>query len=102
MGVSCLFLRFFLQFDVCVRIDPTGEFYKKQRSLQHGYQQMNAGDLIKSEILSVQSESERLYDKLRFAHDMHIGLELLHLFILDLLGRRSPVAKIFITKSEEE
>jgi hypothetical protein len=50
----------------------------------------------------VRSESEKKIQKLKVAHDAHIGLELLHTFILDLLGRNTPVAKIFETKSEEE
>jgi hypothetical protein len=65
-------------------------------------QQINAEDLLKAELLAVQNESEKKFQKLRFAHDTHIGLELLHTFVLDLLGRNTPVAKIFRTKSEEE
>jgi hypothetical protein len=58
--------------------------------------------LIKTELSNVRSESEKKIQKLKVAHDTHIGLELLHTFILDLLGRNTPVAKIFETKSEEE
>lgn len=83
-------------------IDPTGEFYKRQRSLAGGYIQINAEDLIKAELVQVRTESERKYQKLKIAHNTHIGLELLHLFVLDLLGRTTPVAKIFRTKTEEE
>jgi hypothetical protein len=83
-------------------IDPTGEFYKKQRSVYSGYTQINAEELIKTELSCVRSESEKKIQKLKLAHDTHIGLELLHAFILDLLGRNTPVAKIFGTKSEEE
>jgi hypothetical protein len=88
------------------RVDPTGEFFKKQRSVMNGFstfsvQQINAEDLLKAELLAVRNESEKKYLKLKYAHDTHIGLELLHTFVLDLLGRNTPVAKIFRTKSEE-
>jgi hypothetical protein len=87
---------------IILRLDPTGEFYKIQRSLQTGYQSISTQDLIKEELMQVKKIVEMKFDKLRYAHDMHIGLELLHLFMLDLLGRRSPVAKIFTAKSEQE
>ena len=40
--------------------------------------------------------------KLDVATDIHAGLEILHLFIIDLLGRQTPAARIFETKSEED
>jgi hypothetical protein len=89
-------------FDEKWAIDPTGEFYKVQQRVGSGYRQLNAEDLIKEELLAVRTDSQNKFQKLRFAEDMHIGLELLHLFILDLLGRNSRVAKIFVTKSEQE
>jgi hypothetical protein len=89
-------------FDEKWAIDPTGEFYKVQKRVGNGYRQLNAEDLIRAELSAVRTESQHKFQKLRFATDMHIGLELLHLFILDLLGRNSRVAKIFVTKSEQE
>jgi len=41
-------------------------------------------------------------EKLKIATDEHLGLELLHLFIRDLLGRHTPAAHIFTNKSEED
>jgi hypothetical protein len=37
--------------------------------------------------------------KLVVLPDSQSGLELLHLFVLDILGRDTPAAKIFMTKS---
>ena len=50
----------------------------------------------------MEKESEEKIAKLRTATDDHIGLEIIHLFVLDLLGRDTPAAKIFRYKSEEE
>ena len=50
----------------------------------------------------MKSESQLKIEKLKIATDEHFGLELLHLFILDLLGRHTPAAHIFATKSEED
>ena len=51
---------------------------------------------------AVRRETLKKVEKLRFATDIHCGLEILHTFVLDLLGRGTPAAKIFLTKSEEE
>jgi hypothetical protein len=92
----------------------------------------NVGEVIKNELVHVQQETKFRVEKLRCATDIHIGreillsssltatigMEILHLFILDLLGRYSlttlsslspytdlretPAAKIFQMKSEED
>jgi hypothetical protein len=54
---------------------------------------------IQAEISFVQREAFDKYEKLKLANDSHVGLELLHLFVLDLLGRETPAAKIFVAKS---
>ena len=59
-------------------------------------------EVIKSELEYVQRESHVKHEKLRLATDQQVGLEILHLFVLDLLGRDTPVAKIFLSKSEED
>ena len=41
-------------------------------------------------------------EKLRLATDEHTGLEILHLFVLDLLGRDTPAARFFEQKSDED
>lgn len=55
-----------------------------------------------TELSNVKYEALQKSYKLRLATDLHIGLEILHLFILDILGRNTPAAKIFSSKSEEE
>mmetsp|Transcript_29297 Transcript_29297/g.49447 ORF Transcript_29297/g.49447 Transcript_29297/m.49447 type:complete len:2221 (+) Transcript_29297:134-6796(+) len=59
-------------------------------------------EVIKAELELVQSESHTKHEKLRLASDHQVGLEILHLFVLDLLGRDTPIAKIFLAKSEED
>ena len=50
----------------------------------------------------MQKECAYFTEKLADAADVHIGLELIHLFILDLLGRSTPAAKIFLNKASSE
>jgi len=90
-------------FDTMWGIDPTGEFSKQtERTLFCTLRTMSAESAIKKELMFVKAETQSKYEKLRFATDVQIGMEILHLFIVDLLGRDTPVAKIFLTKSEEE
>ena len=57
---------------------------------------------ILKEVYHTQFQCKEKADKLQYANDSHIGLEILHSFILDLLGRDTPAAKIFNSKSEED
>jgi hypothetical protein len=50
----------------------------------------------------VRQETQQKLEKLLVATDSQIGLELLHMFVLDLLGRDTAAAKIFLTKSSIE
>jgi hypothetical protein len=61
-----------------------------------------AEEQIRNEIEHVMNKKKEKISKLKIATREHIGLELLHLFILDLLGRDTPAAYIFKTKSEED
>ena len=54
------------------------------------------------EVLSVREESKRRIFKLKLVGNEQAGLELLHLFLIDLLGRHSSAAKIFISKLGED
>jgi hypothetical protein len=51
------------------------------------------------EIRNIQQDCRKKVEQLKFASDEHIGLDLLHCFVLDLLGRYSAVAHIFESKS---
>lgn len=77
-----------------IRVDPTGEFSKRRFR--------SAEDILRKEMKFVQSESRSRSQKLLLAPNSQIGLELLHLFVLDILGRDTPAAKIFMTKSSTE
>jgi len=81
--------------------------------------------MIRNELLFVRNETKKKSDKLQCASDVQTGMEILHYFILDLLGRfgphrwmdtshslthspslssfrDTPVARIFLAKTEEE
>lgn len=80
------------------RVDPTGEFSKQW----FGSWTINLGSAensLKKEMKFVQNETKIKLEKLRTAEDSQIGLEMLHLFVLDILGRDTPAAKIFLVKS---
>jgi hypothetical protein len=58
--------------------------------------------VIRAELADIQRLTVEKAGKLRLAEDSHVGLELLHLFVTDLLGRDTPVARIFNSKAREE
>lgn len=62
----------------------------------------DVGVRIRRELETVRKEAEEKIEKLQLATDVQIGMELLHVFILDLLGRDTVAAKVFLAKSEEE
>jgi hypothetical protein len=41
-------------------------------------------------------------DELKLCTDMQAGMEILHLFVVDLLGRHTPATKIFQGKTDED
>jgi hypothetical protein len=71
-------------------LDDAGLFKRGQRSR------------LQREMSMVEEESKTTVKKLQYANNLQAGLELLHLFLLDLLGRNTAAAKIFQTKSKEE
>eukprot|EP01038_Epipyxis_sp_PR26KG_P009221 gene9221-12434_t len=92
-------------FDIQWGVDPTGEFARSDFSLYNilwRSGRLSAMDRIKNEMRTVRNKASKCASKLRLATDSHIGLELLHLFIIDLLGRETPAARIFETKAEED
>ena len=58
--------------------------------------------LIREEIAFVQKDSKEKVEKLRYADDDHVGLEIMHLFVMDVLGRETAVARIFESKAGED
>jgi hypothetical protein len=59
-------------------------------------------DIVRQELDEVERISRAKVLKLQNASDVHIGMEIFHLFVLDLLGRTTAAAKIYTTKSDEE
>jgi hypothetical protein len=57
---------------------------------------------IAEEVEHAQSESQRVVEALSDYSVHHAGLEILHLFMVDLLGRRTGAAKVYQQKFGEE
>jgi len=91
------------EFDAQWGIDPMGEFLQGEKSLLPCFSgKIGARELISRELQFVEKETAKKEQKLQLATDTHTGLEILHLFIMDLLGRRTPAARIFETKTAED
>lgn len=61
-----------------------------------------SGRCIEKELAVVFEESMEKQEKLEAASDLQIGVELLHAFVLDIVGRHSSAGKIFRIKAGEE
>jgi hypothetical protein len=57
---------------------------------------------VSTELKSVQLQSLEVVEVLSNCSVQHAGLEILHLFMVDLLGRNTPAAKIFKEKFGED
>lgn len=90
------------EFDAAWGIDPTGEFCKSTVSLFGFSMERDSARTIENEIQFVQNEANKKIAKLSLATDEHAGLEILHLFILDVLGRETAIARIFESKFSED
>jgi hypothetical protein len=91
-------------FDAQWGLDASGAFQSARpaRRIQCIKGSPGTEALIRKEVEFVKSETAKKVEKLNIATDKHTGLEILHLFIMDLLGRNTPAARIFETKSEED
>ena len=91
------------EFDSQWGMDPTGEFVAPENSIVPCFpSKPGAEELIRREIKAVAALTAAKAEKLKVATDTHTGLEILHLFIMDLLGRYTPAARIFESKSETD
>ena len=91
------------EFDLQWGLDPMGEFTQGDRKILPCFKGMaGAEELIMNELDFVKAETAKKTEKLNIASDAHTGLEIMHLFIKDLLGRDTPAAIIFETKSAED
>jgi hypothetical protein len=61
-----------------------------------------AAQTVSNEIESVEAEAAKIIEALPNYSVQHAGLEILHLFMVDLLGRNTMAAKIFKEKFGEE
>ena len=90
-------------FDEQWGIDPTGEFATGDRSIIPCMKHKDgAYEIISQQLQLVEKEVQQKCEKLMIATDAHTGLEILHLFIKDLLGRSTAAARIFETKADED
>jgi hypothetical protein len=85
-------------------LDPTGCFTRKTdfQFTKCATRTIDTEEILRNELKFVEEETKIKTEKLKYANEKHIGLEMLHIFVLDLLGHNSVAAKIFITKSEED
>uniref|UniRef100_A0A7S3M5U4 PKD/REJ-like domain-containing protein n=1 Tax=Spumella elongata TaxID=89044 RepID=A0A7S3M5U4_9STRA len=90
-------------FDFQWGMDPNGDFTRSDRSVIPCVKgKPGSQELILKELRYVKTEAAKRTEKLRNATDQHTGLEILHLFIIDLLGRNTSAARIFEIKSAED
>lgn len=91
------------EFDNYWGVDPTGEF-SQQNNWLYGFMNFkkNSKFIIMNNLKSTIVTTEQKLETLRIATDLQIGLEILHQFITDILGRESAAAKIFMAKSNED
>jgi hypothetical protein len=94
------------RFDSLWGLTAAGEFPQLQSRTPHlptaAVESLDPSTVIQTEFRHVCLETKKHIDKLSTAPAVEAGLEILHLFILDLLGRDTAVAKIFLSKSEED
>lgn len=91
MKVQRMFLaeKDLVEFDKCWGLDLHGNFIRGK------HQKERNEHLIRREAIFTDMEVKERIEKLKYATNQHAGLEILHLFVMDLLGRNTPVACIF-------
>jgi len=86
------------EYDAQWGVDPTGAFAATSTWVNR-----SRADLVIQEHLAfVHKQKKERVSKLRLLPDENKGLELLHLFIMDLLGQNTVAANIFLQKSDED
>ena len=97
------------EFDFQWGIDSTTGDFLVRRPLHYYYYcipyrtpvEMGTKPVLTREIELVNEQTGLKIEKLRLATDGHAGLEIMHLFVLDLLGRDTPAGKIFQQRASE-
>lgn len=83
-------------------MNRAGEFGTESIEGRFCDKKINVGAVIQQEMYAVCRETEEKLSKMTLESDDQVGLEMLHMFMLDLLGRNSCAAKIFMMKADEE
>ncbi len=86
------------EYDAQWGIDPTGAFATTSTWVNRS----RADIVIQEHLAFVHKQKKERISKLRLLPDENKGLELLHLFIMDLLGQNTVAANIFLQKSDED
>lgn len=87
------------EFDAAWGLDENGEFL---RNSEHIKGKKDVADIIEKEMVQVEDVSHHEIERLRLAVDHHTGIEILHRFIMDVLGRDTPAGYIFAGKTSED
>jgi hypothetical protein len=88
-----------IEFDKEWGLDGNGQFLLAQDDDKKSH---DVAKTIQKELALVEKKSQETTERLHLAVDSHIGLDILHKFILDILGRDTPPAKIFANKTGED
>jgi len=92
------------QWSICLDEDSNLGMYNIERSknIGDGSKLSSIEKTVLNVIYETKVSAAKEVKKLKFAQDSHIGLEIMHMFVIDLLGRDTPAAKIFAAKAEED
>jgi hypothetical protein len=88
-----------IEFDKEWGLDSNGQFLLAQENDKKSH---DVAIAIQKELAIVEKKSSETIERLHLAVDSHVGLDILHKFILDILGRDTPPAKIFANKTGED
>lgn len=85
-----------------IEVNPTNltlsDIYRLENLLNDWKQQTQ----LKSTLMEIDERMTEELANLEHASDMVIGMKIIQQFVIDLLGRNSRAAKIFLTKTESE
>jgi hypothetical protein len=99
MGVRILFASFFCS-SLLRRWNPTTKHFFPTKGFI--FSSTSSDHLVLKELQAVQDKIQQKEHKLRSAPDLYIGMELMHQFAIDLLGKGTAAAQIFQTTISEE
>lgn len=83
-------------------MDGAGGFIRNDFKSHLCRRRADVATAIHQQLEDIHKLAAEKISKLSLATDVQIGLEILHLFILDLLGPESTAGRVFQVKSEEE